>query len=129
MSTPADVLAEQVCAGLRESIESLRAIQREAAADLYAGVHAQAGGRLKALFSGWSEFLQAVRQVLPSLDPARGAKAERVFGQTASVLSRLHQALSRRDWVETADLLTLEGEGLLEAWSESLAGPPAPGGQ
>lgn len=129
MSTPADVLAEQVCAGLRESLEGLRAIQRDAAGDLYAGVHAQAGTRLKALFSGWSEFLQAVRQVLPSLDTTRGERAEQAFAQTASVLSRIHQALSRRDWVETADLLTLEGEGLLDAWSVSLAGPAAPTGQ
>ncbi len=129
MSVPADALAAQVMTGLRESLGGLRSAQKEAADELYAGAHARAGARLKTLFAGWSEFLRAAREVLPAIDAASGARVQGAFAQTAAFLSRLNQALVRRDWVETADLLSLEGEGLLDAWSAALAGSPAPGTQ
>ena len=119
-----DALAAQILSSLRDSLSVLRAIQQEASRDLYAGAHAQAGARLKRLFSGWSEFLQAVRDVLPALEPGQGEGIQQTFARTASHLSGVHRALSRRDWVETADLLAVEGEGLLDTWSEALAAPP-----
>lgn len=129
MSIPADTLASQVLAGLRESLAGLRSLQQEAAGELYAGSHALAGARLKTLFAGWSEFLRAVREILPAVDPESGARVQVTFARTAAALSQINQALMRRDWVETADLLSLEGEGLLDAWSAALAGPPASGAQ
>lgn len=120
------VLVAEVAAGLAQGVSALARLQAAATESLYAGAYEAAGARLRDLFEGWGDFLRAVQTAAPAFPEPMGGRIPPVTRDTCAHLDRIRAALARRDWIETADLLSLEGEPLLDAWRRALAAPGGP---
>ncbi len=121
MNSEESTLAAAVMEGLQEALGRLKGIHQRTAETLYAGSYDQGGVQIRALCGAWGEFLRVAHEVAPCLDSSRGEVFQKAVGLTLSSLEQVRTALIRKDWVETADLLSLEGKDLFASWSKALS--------
>ena len=107
--------------GLSRSLADLKGLQRNACDALYAGDYTSGGQRMRTLFSAWNEFLQGVSGILPALEEGAAARTQQSIAASLAYLKAVRGALERRDWIQTADLLSLDVVPVFEGWDRALA--------
>ena len=122
----ASAIPAEVLEGFRESLTKLRGFQRRAVDSLYAGDYKEGGDRLKVLFNAWGDFLQGIRDLLPCLPGPLAESVSAAVAGTRVYLQEVQAAIVRKDWVETADRLGVDGGPLFVEWEAVFSGGGSP---